>query len=191
MELLKLLFHHDLSLSQDSGTEAADLLALFSKPSPIYSFFRVSCTHASETTKFGLNHFSEAKKLLAELKTKAIVPSEFSFDDAKVWSGIEPTNLSIPESYKSLSPAIEQALEQGNIVCFSLPINGGFDLCLLSKKNIYETLFYALKTFIGEEKRLFSMNGKRISNDTLFFFELLPNGRLPHGIEEVTERINY
>lgn len=189
MEILKLLFHHDLVLGHPSDN-SNDVLALFAKPSPTYSFFRISCSQLTPYTN-GLSNFSFVKEVLTELNTKKLIPSDFTLKNiTEIYIDDSLSVLSRPSDYSSLPPDLTQYVENGSTISFATPSESGIDICLLSKKNVYEDLFYSLKGFISPQVRLFSMNGKRIQSDALFYFERLPNGRLPHGVEEVTADIH-
>ncbi len=77
-------------------------------------------------------------------------------------------------------------LDEGFRVLFTEKAHHGTDLHLFSKENIYEQFFANYRPLTGKpEFRFFSINGKRVRSERLFYFETWTLERPPHGFEEV------
>jgi hypothetical protein len=217
MHILKLIFEHDIPLdrleqSPDERRNATKDMTLedFMRPVPIFSHFYISSTNLGhEEPEFGLNTHPEVNAILdsvghhigrpvwisslAETGSLKDAVSLMQVGEAIIspfTAGVSDAH-SIPASHNSGEPEVVSALHdlirEKTIVLFKEKAHHGWDLHLYSLINIYPALFQALKPFIGETTRLFSMNGKRIRSERLFYFETWTLAKPPHGAEEVYE----
>ncbi len=215
MHILKLIFEHDIPLdrleqSPDERRQATKNMTLedFMRPMPIFSHFYVSSTNLGPAEpEFGLSSHPSVNAILERVghhigrsKWISSLAETGSLKDAvslmKVGEAIiapkenGPTDAhSIPPSKNSGEPEVVSALHDlirdKTIVVFKEKAHHGWDLHLYSLVNIYPALFHALQPFIGVDTRLFSMNGKRIRSERLFYFETWALDKPPHGAEEV------
>ncbi len=212
MDIFKLIFEHDLRLDElrdrhlDRDTpEVSPSIEDFMKPDPTYSKFYLSGT-IPENPLFGLNrlnHFGKVMNALGEaLDTYHIYPENYS-DLPEAIENIEIGHPLILSTKEGLSWDIEnlkvddnsnvghkkselaEVLKAGNLVLYKEKAHQGYDLHLFSQKNIYPDLFYPLRELVNEEFRFFSINGKRIRSERLFYFETWTLDKPPHGAEEV------
>ena len=217
MHVLKLVFEHDIPLdrldqSPDERRLASRDMTLedFMRPVPVFSHFYLSSTHLEPIeTLFGLSthpqmdeilesvgislgrpawittlaetpRLQDAVKLL-QIGEAAIAPMEGN-EGAR--SGVTPSNHS---GDLEMVSALHDLIRDKTIVAFKEKAHHGWDLHLYSLTNVYPALFGALKPFISSNCRLFSMNGKRIRSERLFYFETWTLDKPPHGAEEVLE----
>ncbi len=215
MHILKLIFEHDIPLDRlekspdERRLESKDMtLEDFMRPVPIFSHFYISSTNiGSAESEFGLNTHPAVSAILDAVSHQIARPvwisslaEAVSLKDAvnlmKVGEAIiAPTSNesadvnSIPPSNNSGEPEVVSALHdlirENTIVVFKEKAHHGWDLHIYSLINIYPALFHALQPFISIDTRLFSMNGKRIRSERLFYFETWTLDKPPHGAEEV------
>jgi len=215
MHILKLIFEHDIPLDRleqspdERRLETKDMtLEDFMRPVPIFSHFYISSTDLGSTEpEFGLNKHPELTAILDAVGRQIDRPVWIS-SLAEMGNLRDAVNLmqvgeaimapssssasdihSIPPSHNSGEPEVVSALhdliKEKTIVLFKEKAHHGWDLHLYSLVNIYPSLFQALQPFIGSDTRLFSMNGKRIRSERLFYFETWTLDKPPHGAEEV------
>lgn len=211
MDILKFIFHHDLLVEQLVGadqnrTTARTSLSLedFMKPMPTYSRFYLSGT-VLDSELFALSalhHFDKIKQVLSEVfKSYTFFSSQTS--STKLWDLLDsiPVNSGIIASLNQTldySVALEGSeyvreyglstkniLEKDDFVIYKVANPHGFDLQLFSIKNWYPDLFYGLKPLLNPTFRMFSINGKKVSSDRLYYFETYRLQEPPHGFEEV------
>ncbi|MEX0772426.1 MAG: hypothetical protein WEB89_04775 [Balneolales bacterium] len=214
MDIFKLIFHHDLLLEQLSGNEdvknktKAELsLEDFMKPIPTYTRYYFSGTRLKEN-QFGLTTLKKKDKLLDAIqkvlgntrlwlgdgnaagtltgavearKSNVIVASDeqpaFNLKDLDIDDG---------SGVRDRIPLLKTLLDEGKKVIFLEKAHNGTDLHLFSRDSLYEPLFYALKPLVAPDFRYFSINGKRMSGERMFYFETWALDRPPHGFEEVS-----
>jgi hypothetical protein len=217
MHILKLIFEHDIPLnkldqSPDERRTATKEMTLedFMRPVPIFSHFYISSTSlGSAENEHGLSTHPDADAILDAVGRHIGRPSWIaslaetgSLKDAirlmkigeaaiaPISAGTE-SGQSVAASNNSGGPEVVSALhdliKEKTIVVFKEKAHHGWDLHLYSLVNIYPALFDALKPFISNATRLFSMNGKRIRSERLFYFETWTLDTPPHGAEEVFE----
>jgi hypothetical protein len=215
MYILKLIFEHDIPLdrlehSPDERRVATKDMTLedFMRPMPIFSHFYVSSTNiGSIEAEFGLSMHPQVSTILDAISRHIGRPIWIS-SLAETGSLKDAVNLmrvgeaiiaplgvgasdihSIPPSNNSGEPEVVSALhdliKENTIVLFKEKAHHGWDLHIYTLDNIYPALFFALQPFIGGDTRLFSMNGKRIRSERLFYFETWTLDNPPHGAEEV------
>lgn len=217
MEIFKLIFHHDLLVEQLEGanqnrTIAKANLSLedFMKPMPTYSRFYLAATQVN-TNQFGLSSIVSYPKIVSQLQTLFsdlhFYNGDFSFDSfsealAQIplnsgFYGTSSSNIHITNSLngkeyvREYGKEIKNLIEMGATVFFKIQATHGFDIQIFSLHNWYESLFYTLKNNISTDFRLFSINGKKLSSDRIFYFETYALNNLPHGIEEVFPETTY
>jgi hypothetical protein len=215
MHIIKLIFEHDIPLNRMDQSpaerrESSKAMSLedFMRPEPIFSKFYLSSTLMGEEPEFGLNKLEGIDKPLQELGERLGRPEWISgtnrFNsllDAIKGTEIGHSIIAPTESSRSLPiilptrntadpelvSTLYELLKQDTIVMFKEVAHHGWDLQIYSLKNSYPAFFYSLKTQLSPEHRLFSMNGKRIRSERLFYFETWSLENPPHGIEEVFE----
>jgi hypothetical protein len=217
MHILKLIFEHDIPLdkldkSPDERRTATKEMTLedFMRPVQIFSHFYISSTSLGSTeTEHGLSTHPDVDAILDAVGRHigrpawmASLAETGSLKDAirlmkigeaaiaPIGAGTE-NGQSVAASNNSGGPEVVSALhdliKEKTIVVFKEKAHHGWDLHLYSLVNIYPALFDALKPFISNATRLFSMNGKRIRSERLFYFETWTLDNPPHGAEEVFE----
>ncbi|TVQ66949.1 MAG: hypothetical protein EA360_03645 [Balneolaceae bacterium] len=214
MDIFKLFFEHDLRLDQlrerkpgNTGAQVTMSIEDFMKPDPTYSKFYITGTRFSETPRFGLDTLLKAEMIIQALSTalsdyavyyrgeittldRAI--GETTFEEPLIL-GKEDTPISsadglILESGMNINQKkseLAEVLEKNLLVLYKEKAHHGFDLHLFSKMNIYPALFYPFRNLTDEEFRFFSINGKRMRSERMFYFETWALDRPPHGAEEV------
>lgn len=210
MDIFKLFFEHDLRLDQlASPTSDGPTMSLddFMKPVPTYSKFYLTGTWLEEK-KFCLSALQHYEDLVGKLEDvfsdyrfftdkgnfptlkEALSISEIG--EAIVLStankiGLIPSTLSIDQDSNigHRKDELSSALKRSLMVLYKEQAPNGFDIHLLSKKNIYPQLFSPLKKLLSDRFRFFSINSKRISSERQFYFETWRLHRPPHGAEEV------
>ncbi len=215
MHILKLIFEHDIPLdrmdqSPDERRQATKGMTLedFMRPMPIFSHFYISSSHlGSSDPAFGLSTHPRLEHLLDAVgkhigRTVWItsLAQTASFTDAvKLIQIGEATIAPLDETsggHDIVAPAknsgepevvsaLHDLIRDKSIVAFKEKAHHGWDLHIYSLVNIYPALFHALQPFVGGDTRLFSMNGKRIRSERLFYFETWALDSPPHGAEEV------
>lgn len=199
-DILKLIFHHDqrledLAPSEETGDE--NPLSAFTKPDPTYSTLYFSASDL-EKEQFGINTLSEYEAFIealnkglagfsftskeGEQKSLSQEVEELGMNEALVASK-EVVNPDIVHSFTR--KMLRDVLEKEWIIIYKREAKNGFDLHIFSKNNIYTSFFYPLQNLLPEAFRLFSINGKRLSNEKKFYFETWSLAKPPHGFEEV------
>lgn len=214
MDIFKLFFEHDLRLDQlrerkpgNSGAEVTTTIEDFMKPDPTYSKFYFTGTRLEENPEFGLDRLVAAdtvkEALIKSLSGYSAITKKgvVSLDEAlETISFEEPLILAegkaavdYPESL-ILEPGmyinqkrseLAEALEKDLLVLYKEKAHHGYDLHLFSKKNLYSLFFYPFRELTNEQFRFFSINGKRMRSERMFYFETWSLNRPPHGAEEV------
>jgi hypothetical protein len=214
MYILKLIFEHDLPL-KTMGKDAAEIksynaslsLEDFLKPEPVYSHFYLTATLLEENPRFGLNTLPLYPDIIASLESslqariwhtehQSFATLNEALNSVEIGSLIVGTTstdqqVSIQAMTEQHSGSadtlslIKTHLEKDHIVLFKEVAHHGWDIQLYSLKNRYEALFYALQPYIIPGVRMFSMNGKRLRSERLFYFETWSLENPPHGVEEV------
>lgn len=215
MDIFKLIFHHDLLVEQLEGADqnrtiAKDSLSLedFMKPMPTYSRFYLSGTELTNE-RFALSSLKKTEAIQSNLDEvfSALAPQQFvneSFSqqlescDLNTGFVVHTTSKDAYESaltgkeyVREYGTAIKKVIEKGDIAVFKVSATHGYDIQLFSMKNIYAELFYALKLLLSSDFRLFSINGKRLTSDRIFYFETYALHKPPHGVEEVFPETMY
>lgn len=218
MDIFKLIFHHDLLVEQLEGndqnrTTAKASLSLedFMKPMPTYSRFYLSGTELSRQ-KFGLSAldlFGDIKLAIEEVfrsysvvirgekqshpfwETIDSIPMNSGFSLSKADTISYSADLTGKEYIREYGSQLRQIIEAGDVAIIKIESNEGYDLQIYSLNNLYPELFYTLKTLVSSNFRLFSINGKKLSSDRMFYFETYSLSKPPHGIEEVFEDTVY
>lgn len=190
--------------------ETSSSLEDFLKPDPTYSRFYLSGSRP-DSQRFGLTTLDSARKVLqivADIHSDwngisshsdewkrgtlsnalpHLVAGEFLLLYRGAAPSVDVDRLSNeqPSGLSHGSEALHTALEQGDRVLYAEQAHHGLDLHLVCRENIYRELFTPLKELVDENFRFFSMNGKRIRSERLFFFDTWRLEQPPHGIEEV------
>jgi hypothetical protein len=209
MDIFKLIFHHDLLVEQLEGADqnrtiARDALSLedFMKPMPTYSRFYLSGT-ALDREQFALSALTHAERVNTQLNKLFLNLAPQQFERISFINQLEKCELNAgfiikigsKESYtadlsgkeyvREYGSEIKKVIEKGDIAVFKVSATHGYDIQLFCMKNIYADLFYGLKTLLSTDFRLYSINGKRLTSDRIFYFETYALNKLPHGVEEV------
>jgi hypothetical protein len=214
MYILKLIFEHDLPL-QTMGKDPGEIKAYnaslrledFLTPEPVYSHFYLTATQLDREPVFGLNTLPQYPEVLASiqsaLQTHCWITEHQTFSSlTEAIQAVEIGSLIIgsqrlyePQHIKDMThyhsgasdtiSMIREYLRKDDIVVFKEVAHHGWDLQLYSLKNRYSDLFLALQPYIGPGMRMFSMNGKRLRSERLFYFETWTLEDPPHGVEEV------
>lgn len=101
-------------------------------------------------------------------------------------SGLKDIAIGEEAGVRERMNAIIELLNDNYVVVFKEKSKDGFDLHFFSKENLYEKLFYPLRSLISDDFRLFSINGKRAKNERVFYFETYRLEDPPHGFMEVS-----
>ncbi len=214
MDIFKLFFDHDLRLDQlakrnanktQEETEAS--IEDFMRPIPTYSKFYITGTRL-DGEMFGINvlaHFDRIMEQMSDVFSGYNFIREYgpadSFKQAVQTAeigeaivitksenhGVDPATLRVDSESNvgHFKEELSDVLLSGHLVLYKEHAHNGFDLHLFSKKNIYESLFYAFKELISDSFRFFSINSKRMRTEQHFYFETWTLDRPPHGAEEV------
>lgn len=213
--LIKLIFEHDIPLdrldkSPEERRKATDSLSLedFMRPMPVFSRFYLTGTILGEESQFGLSTLPMCDHMLQAIGL-AVDSDRFITQTSELTDFVEAVHsiqigeaITIPKSGSQdvvipaasarstgepdVVAALNELLTSKSIVVYKETAHHGWDLHIYSATNIYAGLFNGLKPFISDNVRFFSMNGKRIRSERLFYFETWSLDRPPHGIEEVT-----
>ena len=195
-DIFKLIFHHDQRMEQLAPSTKVDAnpLAMFTAPDPTFSTLYFSGTIIDES-KFGLNNLSRYNDIISILNNAFDLPSFKKEKESFIEiinqleiNGtilIDPKRKEIKKSDYSDGSNLREAIEDDGIVLFKRENQDGFDIQLFSKENIYLLFFYHLQAMLGEKFRFFSINGKRVHNEQMFYFETHRLSNPPHGFEEV------
>lgn len=211
MDILKFIFHHDLLVEQLEGsdqdrTTARTSLSIedFMKPMPTYSRFYLSGT-VLESESFALSslhHFDKIKQVFSDVFQSYTFHSNQT-STTELWDLLDsiPMNAGIvgslnqkldylidlegKEYVREYGLSTKTVLEKNDFVLFKVANPHGYDLQLFSIKNWYPELFYGLKPLINPSFRVFSINGKKVSGDRMYYFETYRLDNPPHGFEEV------
>ena len=213
MDIFKLIFHHDMLLEQLSGNEDARNknkpemgLEDFMKPVPTYTKYYFSGTRLNENL-FGLTTLGKREQVCRAIET--------ALGDVRLWLSDGTVAGSLDEALKAPIGSVivaagnrpdlhlneleidgnsgvrdrvdllKEVLDDGAKVIYLENAHHGTDLHMFSKGNMYEPLFRELKPLVNEDFRYFSINGKRMSGERMFYFETWTLDRPPHGFEEV------
>jgi hypothetical protein len=214
MDILKLIFEHDMLLEKLSGEldsrnerKHSSTLEEFMKPAPTYSRFYITGTklegplfgldqidHAGSalkavaqafkglqfTTTAGLQH----EDLLAALEEVPVGGAAVAHH-GEIGSYVDELMISDNEQLRDRISAMLKFLDSGQHIIYKEKALNGFDLHIFSRENLYEALFYPLKSLIASDLRFFSINGKRVTGERFFYFETHRIDRPPHGFTEV------
>ncbi len=214
MDILKLIFEHDMLLEQLSGEhdvrnerKRPSSIEEFMRPAPTYSRFYITGTNL-EGPLFGLDQIDHATFVL-EAVSKGLEGLEFNTTNGDQYDELLPALEGLPaggaivahngdldEEADGLTitddgqlrdriPAMLKFLDKNQHVIYKEKAKDGYDLHLFSRQNLYESLFYPLRTLIEPGLRFFSINGKRVTGERFFYFETHRLDRPPHGFEEV------
>lgn len=213
MDIFKLFFNHDQRLDKlakrnanKTNAEVEASLADFMKPDLTYSKFYITGTRL-EKEQFGLNtlaksdevinrlgetfgertihsasgNFKSLEKALAETQIgNALIISDsdrnFDFDELKV---DDESNIGHKKE------ELGKVLKTGAYALYKEQAHHGYDIHLLSLKNIYADLFQAFQPLVDDHFRFFSINSKRMRSERHFYFETWTLDKPPHGAEEV------
>ncbi|HEX6981154.1 MAG TPA: hypothetical protein VF181_00160 [Balneolaceae bacterium] len=213
MDIFKLFFNHDQRLDKlakrNTNKTKSDMkttLSDFMKPDPTYSKFYITGTRL-EKERFGLNTLSKADEVIRQLdeifKDRTIYSASSDFNSLKkALDAIEIGQaLIISDSNKDFDfeslkidqesnighkkEGLSKVLKTGAYTLYKEQAHHGYDLHLLSRKNIYADLFQAFQPLIDEHFRFFSINSKRMRSERHFYFETWALDKPPHGAEEV------
>ncbi|MEX0928704.1 MAG: hypothetical protein WD266_11625 [Balneolales bacterium] len=214
MDIFKLIFEHDLlleelSVSGDSRNKAKPELSLddFMKPIPSYCRYYFSGTRLKEN-EYGLTTLRKKAKVYEGIQN--------ALGETRLWARNGRNYGSIAEAMKTggLSvvvasgtrpeadlqtleindnsgvrdriPLLKALLDEGKKVIFFEKAKNGTDLHLFSRENMYEALFHSIQPLVAPDFRYFSINGRRLSGERMFYFETWTLDRPPHGFEEVS-----
>lgn len=212
-DIFKLFFEHDMRLDElrarhtDRSTqEVSNSIEAFLKPDPTYSKFYLTGTVLPEQ-KFGLNQLQHYDDLLEALSNamsdyqlfleEKNLPLREAVDNADIgtpmiltkkekqnWD-IDKLTLHDGNNIGHIKPFIADILSGDDLLLYKEKAHHGFDLHLLSKNNTYRDLFEQFKPLVSDAFRFFSINGKRVRSEKMFYFETWTLDRPPHGAEEV------
>lgn len=214
MDIFKLFFEHDLRLDQlrerkpgNSGAQVTMSIEDFMKPDPTYSKFYLTGTLLTQQPEFGLNRLNGFTHVMlalgeamadyriwhrGELVLFEEALKELPFEEPLIISEEEASPGSVDSlvlekgmNINQRKSELAEMLERNLLVLYKEKAHHGYDLHLFSKKNIYPQLFYPLKKLPDEHFRFFSVNGKRMRSERMFYFETWSLDRPPHGVEEV------
>ena len=214
MDILKLIFEHDMLLEKLSGEldsrnerKRSSTLEEFMKPAPTYSRFYLTGTKL-EGPLFGLDQIDHAGSVFkavaqgfkglqftttAGLKYTNLLPALEALPvggaavahHGEIGSDVDELMISDNEQLRDRISAMLKFLDAGQHVIYKEKALNGFDLHIFSRENLYEALFYPLKSLIASDLRFFSINGKRVTGERFFYFETHRLDRPPHGFTEV------
>ena len=212
-DIFKLIFEHDLRLDElrnrhtdRSMQEVSDSIEAFLKPDPTYSKFYLTGTVLPEK-KFGLSALQQYDTVLDALSdslqeyrlflgesvlslqeaagsAEIGAPMILTKKDSNPWQSGKLT-IHDGNNIGHIKPAIADVLSGDDLLLYKEKAHHGFDLHLLSKKNLYRDLFFQLKPMVSDSFRFFSVNGKKMRSEKMFYFETWTLHRPPHGAEEV------
>lgn len=212
-DIFKLIFEHDMRLDElrarhtDRSTqEVSSSIEAFLRPDPTYSKFYLTGTVLPDQ-QFGLNtlqHYesvihaleealsdyrvyleAEIVSLASAVKTAEIgTPIILTKNGSHSWNTMELL-INDGNNIGHIKSKIADLLSSDDLLLYKEKAHHGFDLHLLSKKNMYIALFSQLKPLVSDSFRFFSINGKKIRSEKMFYFETWTLQRPPHGAEEV------
>jgi hypothetical protein len=199
-DILKLIFHHDQrmdNLAPSSNPQADNPLAMFMQPDPTYSTLYFSGTDLA-SQKFGLNTLHNFDGVTAAISEglngfKVFTQNQVHANlqqaiDAVALNGaivLAPDDIEPGIIHSFSNRVLRDVLEKGWVIVFKREAQDGFDLHLFSKANLYTHIFYPLQKMLPHAFRFFSINGKRLKNESQFYFENSALTKPPHGFEEV------
>lgn len=214
MDILKLIFEHDMLMEKLSGEldsrnerKRSSTLEEFMRPAPTYSRFYITGTKL-EGPLFGLDQVDHAQSALNAV-AQSFKGMQFTttaghqYDDFlqalkevpiggvvvahhnEIGGGVDELIISDNEQLRDRISAMLKFLDAGQHIIYKETALNGFDLHIFSRENLYEALFYPLKSLIGHDLRFFSINGKRVTGERFFYFETHRLDNPPHGFEEV------
>lgn len=198
-DLFKLIFHHDQRMEQLAPTNQlnSNPLEIFTQPDPTYSTLYFSGTLLEEK-KFGFNNLYRYNTLIKVIDEGLNCSFYQTVDNNFEHLSEAISNISINEMVL-ISPEempkelihsfsgklLRDVLEKDWIILFKREAQHGFDLQIFSKQNIYLRFFYQFQELLESGFRFFSINGKRVHSEQLFYFEIKNLNNPPHGFEEV------
>lgn len=200
-DLVKFVFHHDQRMDSlaAASKQESNPLAMFTQPDPTYSTLFFSGSNLN-TSQFGLNTLQNASQITTVLD-EALANYQWVSKKGKADSfrkglnsisvneaivGTEGKEVVEPEIIHSFSGKIlRDLLEKNWIVVYKREAPHGYDVQLFSKENLYTAFFYLFQKELKKGLRVFSINGKRISNEQQFYFETHRLEKPPHGFEEI------
>lgn len=212
-DIFKLIFEHDMRLDElrarhtDRSTqEVSNSIESFMRPDPTYSKFYITGTVLPDQ-QFGLNtlhHYDNVIRALAGslagyqvfLKDEILslagavttaeigTPMILTKNESHAWN-TNGLTINDGNNIGHIKANIADVLSANDLILYKEKAHQGFDLHLLSKKNIYRELFAELKPLVSDTFRFFSINGKKIRSEKMFYFETWTLKRPPHGAEEV------
>ena len=214
-DIFKLFFEHDMRLDElrarhtDRTTqEVSGSIEAFLKPDPTYSKFYLTGTVLPEET-FGLNTLQNYEEVIGAL-SDALTDYELILqgETLPLKAAVGKADIGYPilltqkddfnrdmdkliihdgNNIGHIKPHIADVLSEDDLLLYKEKAHHGFDLHLLSKKNIYRDLFSQFKPLVSDSFRFFSINGKKVRSEKMFYFETWTLQRPPHGTEEVFE----
>jgi len=200
-----------LSGNNDPRNEEEQSYSLedFMKPIPAYSRFYLTGTDL-EKQRFGINCLKKINNIIAALsdvfaeytfttnrgRTFSRLPealNEITIGDSfichtktlKTIESIEGLSINDKIGIRQIIPQLTNLLDHDGPVLFKEKALNGYDIHIFSKTNIYESLFNALKPLTDQKQRFFSINGKKVKSERMFYFETYRLERPPHGFQEV------
>jgi hypothetical protein len=216
MDIVKLIFEHDLLLEKISGNsdprneeKQSYSLEDFMKPIPTYSRFYLTGTDL-DNQRFGINCLKKIDNIITTL-SNVFEECMFTTNRGKTFSrlsdalneinigdsiichtqslknvdSIEGLSINDKNGIRHIIPQLTNLLDEDGPVFFKEKALDGYDIHIFSKTNIYESLFNALKPLIDNNQRFFSINGKKVNSERMFYFETYRLERPPHGFQEV------
>jgi hypothetical protein len=212
-DIFKLIFEHDMRLDElrarhtDRSTqEVSNSIEDFLRPDPTYSKFYITGTVLPDQ-QFGLSTLQYYESVIRALdKALSDYRVYLEADIVSLAQAVKTAEIGTPIILTENGPhtwnttellihdgnnighfksKIADVLSTDNLLLYKEKAHHGFDLHLLSKKNIYRTLFSELKPLVSDSFRFFSINGKKIRSERMFYFETWTLQRPPHGAEEV------
>jgi len=213
MDIFKLFFNHDQRLDKlaprnanKATSEPEGTLADFMSPQPTYSKFYITGTLLEEE-HFGLDQLEKAGHVIQQLDsvfaghqihsqngTYKRLPQALEAVEIGEVMTISQGHINIDFNQLRISEEsnighkkeeLSIILKKGAYILYKEQSHHGFDLHLLSRKNIYSRLFNAFQPLVDDKFRFFSINSNRIRSERHFYFETWRLGRPPHGAEEV------
>ncbi|HET6528902.1 MAG TPA: hypothetical protein VFG39_09155 [Balneolaceae bacterium] len=213
MDIFKLFFNHDQRLDKlarrnanKTQGEIESTLADFMKPDLTYSKFYITGTRL-EKDQFGLNTLSKSDEVIKQLSEvfegRAIHSASGNFKSLqKALAETQIGNaLIISDSDRDFDfgeleiddesnighkkEELSMVLKTGAYILYKEQAHHGYDIHLLSLKNIYADLFQSFKPLVDDHFRFFSINSKRMRSERHFYFETWTLDKPPHGAEEV------
>jgi hypothetical protein len=200
-----------LSGNSDPRNEEEQSYSLedFMKPIPTYSRFYLTGTDLANQ-RFGINCIKKIDNIISAL-SNVFAEYTFTTNRGKTFSrlsdalyeitigdsmichtqslknvdSVEGLSINDKNGIRQIIPQLTNLLDHDGPVLFKEKALDGYDIHIFSKINIYESLFNALKPFTAQNQRFFSINGKKVKSERMFYFETYRLERPPHGFQEV------